>query len=170
MQHTHYTSPFTTKQFPIVIVSENVTNAANVGSLFRAADAFGVEKLIFCGEHVSLGKRFTKTSRATEQYVDFALETDAIKVLEDYQSSAYTIIGLEITSTSLSLKDFKLKQHNPIVLLIGDENHGISEQALNLCEYCIHIDMFGNNSSMNVTHATSIALYELTKQLQNKNL
>ncbi|MEJ6791494.1 MAG: adenylyl-sulfate kinase, partial [Lacinutrix sp.] len=49
--------------------------------------------------------------------------------------------------------------------IIGDENFGISESILKQCDTTIHINMFGQNSSMNVVQATNIALYEITKQL-----
>ena len=51
---------------------------------------------------------------------------------------------------------------------VGDENFGVSDHILNYSDAVIHIDMFGQNSSMNVVQATSIALYEMTKQLTHK--
>jgi len=53
-----------------------------------------------------------------------------------------------------------------VALVIGDENSGISEEILSQCKKQVHITMFGKNSSMNVSQAAAIALYELTKQLQ----
>ena len=54
MQLNHYTSKFTKQQFPIVLISDNVSHAANLGSLFRTADAFGIEHLILGGSPVDL--------------------------------------------------------------------------------------------------------------------
>ena len=53
----------------------------------------------------------------------------------------------------------------PIVLIIGNENHGVSDDLLRQSDIVLHIEMYGNNSSMNVTHAAAIALYELTKKM-----
>ena len=50
-------------------------------------------------------------------------------------------------------------------MIVGDENFGISEAVLKVSDTIIHINMFGQNSSMNVVQATTIALYEITKQL-----
>ena len=74
MQLDHYSNIFKSHQFPITIICENVTNAPNIGSLFRAADAFGVEKLIFCGENISFGRKMAKTSRAVS-YTHLTLPT-----------------------------------------------------------------------------------------------
>ena len=65
MQLNHYTSKFKKQPFPIVLISDNVTHAANLGSLFRTADAFGIEHLVLGGNPIELGRKFTKTSRAT---------------------------------------------------------------------------------------------------------
>ena len=165
MQLDHYTSKFKTQTFPIIIVSENVTNAPNIGSLFRTADAFGIEKLILCGEHITLGRKMMKTSRATEKSVTYEMRTHALEVVSELKAQGYAIIALEITDKSTSLHEFKFPKNKKIALLIGDENFGVSKDLLNLCDAVIHVDMFGQNSSMNVVQATSVTLYEITKQL-----
>lgn len=165
MQLTHYNTNFKKQKFPITLVCHNVTNAPNIGSLFRVSDAFGVEKLILCGENIQLGRKMTKTSRATEKVVDFEIAESASKIIEDLKSKNYQIISLEITNTSKPIHTYKLSKERPIALIVGDENFGISESILKISDAVIHIDMFGQNSSMNVVQATNIALYEMTKQL-----
>lgn len=165
MQLTHYNTNFTKQTFPITLVCDNVTNAPNIGSLFRIADAFGIEKLILCGEHIPLGRKMTKTSRATEKVVDFEITKSATVVVENLKNENYQIVSLEITDTSTPIHDYKISTARPIALIIGDENFGVSEHILQLSDAIIHIDMFGSNSSMNVVQATNIALYEMTKQL-----
>ncbi|MBR9846441.1 MAG: TrmH family RNA methyltransferase [Algicola sp.] len=147
-QLDHYSTSFTKRTFPITLICENVTNAPNVGSLFRTADAFGVEALILCGEHIPLGRKMTKTSRSTEKSVDYKISVQII----------------EITDKSKAIHNFKFSKAQPVALIIGDENFGVSEAVLYVCDEVIHIEMYGQNSSMNVVQATSVALYEITKQ------
>jgi tRNA G18 (ribose-2'-O)-methylase SpoU len=165
LQLTHNTSRFKKKFFPITLICDNVTNAPNIGSLFRIADAMGVEKLIFCGENIPLGKRMTKASRSTEKYVSFEISKSIETVIKELKS--HYLIALEITEKSQSLHTLKLATNQPIALIIGNENYGVSEDLLKKCNSIVHIDMYGNNSSMNVVTATSIALYEITKQLKS---
>ena len=165
-QLTHYNTNFSKRNFHITVVCENVTYAPNIGSLFRTADAFGVEKLILCGQSIALGRKMTKTSRATEKVVDFEVKYNATEVVEKLKNEDYTIISLEITSNSEPIHLSKFSSNQPIALIIGDENFGISEAILKLSDFIIHIDMFGQNSSMNVVQATNIALYEITKQIR----
>lgn len=165
MQLTHYNTNFKKQTFPITLVCDNVTNAPNIGSLFRIADAFGIEKLILCGENIQLGRKITKTSRATEKVVNFEIQKSASKVVEDLKQKGYQIISLEITESSKPIHTIQFSKENPIALVIGDENFGVSESILKISDAIIHIDMFGQNSSMNVVQATNIALYEMTKQI-----
>tara|TARA_R110002167_G_scaffold55429_3_gene157518 strand:+ start:566 stop:1066 length:501 start_codon:yes stop_codon:yes gene_type:complete len=165
LQLNHYNTNFKKKSFPIILISENVTNAPNIGSLFRISDAFGIEKLILCGETVSFGRKLTKTSRATEKVVKYTLSNSALEVIETLKNKGYQIISLEITNKSKALHTFKFSKEKPIALIIGDENFGISESVLKASDDVIHIDMYGQNSSMNVVQAANIALYEITKQL-----
>lgn len=144
---------------------DNVTNAPNIGSLFRISDAFGIEKLILCGDNISIGRKITKTSRATEKVVGFEICESASNVVDGLKNSGYQIISLEITSSSKPIHTLKFSGKKPMALVIGDENFGVSEGILNISDLVVHIDMFGLNSSMNVVQATNIALYEITKQL-----
>ena len=164
MQLTHYNTNFTQRTFPITLICDNITNAPNIGSLFRIADAFGIEKLIFCGKHIPLGRKMKKTSRATDQVVSFEVAENSLTIIESFKAKSHHIISLEITDTSKPIHTFQFSDKNPIALIVGDENFGVSEDILKLSDDIIHIDMFGQNSSMNVVQATNVALYEITKQ------
>ena len=77
MQLNHYNTNFKQQTFPITIVCQNVTNAPNIGSLFRTSDAFGIKELVFTGTEIPLGRKMTKTSRATEKVVNYQVVEDA---------------------------------------------------------------------------------------------
>jgi len=166
-QLTHYNSNFKKQKHPITLVCDNITNAPNIGSLFRLSDAFSIEELIFCGKNISLGKRMKKTSRSTEQYVNYKIEEDINELVTNLKAKDYYLIALEITDTSTELSQLKLNTNQPIALILGHESFGVSESILKQMDAIVHINMYGNNSSMNVVQATSITLYELTKQLNS---
>jgi tRNA G18 (ribose-2'-O)-methylase SpoU len=166
-QLTHYNSIFSKHKFPITLVCDNITNAPNIGSLFRTADAFGVEKILFCGSTIPLGRKMTKTSRAAEKVVSFEERKSILETIQQLKTKNYQVISLEITSNSEPLNTYQFTANYKIALVIGDENFGVSEAVLKLSDAIIHINMFGQNSSMNVVQATSIALYEITNQIKN---
>lgn len=165
MQLTHHNTTFKKQTFPITLVCDGIKNAANIGSLFRLADAFGVKELIFCGKDFELGKRFRKTSRATEQYVNYSIQKDINSILGDLKAAQYQLIALEITTKSQPISTLQINAQTPIALIVGNENYGISASVLKQSDVITHIKMYGHNSSMNVAQATSIALYEIVKQL-----
>lgn len=165
MQLTHYNTNFKNRKFPITLVCDNVTNAPNIGSLFRTADAFGIEKLILCGAHIKLGRKTAKTSRATEKVVNYQVAESASAVVKGLKNQDYQIISLEITTKSKPIRSHHFSKDKPIALIVGGENFGVSEAILQHSDAVIHIEMFGQNSSMNVVQAANIALYEITKQL-----
>lgn len=165
MQLDHHSTNFTSKKFPITLICEQVGTAANVGSLFRTADAFGVEKLIFCGKEIPMGRKMTKTSRATENYVDYEITEEIHGTLSELKQQDYFLVALEITEASTDLRNFEFPKQKQIALVIGAENFGISEAVLRQMDAVLHIPMFGKNSSMNLVQAANVALYEITKQL-----
>ena len=164
-QLNHYNTEFKEHKFPITIVCDEVYFQQNIGSIFRICDAFGVESIIFIGEHFILSERkVNKTSRNTHKTVPFEIIKDKKKIISLFQETKHQIIALEITDSSTSIDKIKLT-NKPIVLIIGSEIYGISKQLLETSTHITHISMFGKNSSMNVANALSISLYEITKQL-----
>lgn len=153
-------------KFPIVIVTDNLMGDANIGSIFRLADAFNIEKIIFCGTPVNLnGNRLRRTARSTQEKVISEFAENISEEILKLRDQNYKIYALEITSGSIPLEELNLKKDFKIALIIGNERHGIEESVLKLADKTVHINMFGINSSMNVAQATGIALYEITKSL-----
>lgn len=73
---------------------------------------------------------------------------------------------MEITSASIPVEDFRYSEENKCILLIlGNEASGISKELLEISDKHLHINMFGQNSSMNVAQAAGIALYEISKTI-----
>ena len=167
MQLDHYSSKFEKNQFAIILVTDNVTRPANVGSIFRIADAFGVEKLILGGGAIELNRKVWNTSRATEKVIEFEQIENSQDVIKKLKKEGYSVICLEITENSKSISKIKLENNQKIVLVVGSERNGIQHEILTSADSVYHIPMYGQNSSMNVAQATSIALYEITKLMSN---
>ncbi|QLE03029.1 TrmH family RNA methyltransferase [Galbibacter sp. BG1] len=165
MQLDHHTSNFKIRKFPITLVCDNITSAANIGSIFRLADAFGVEKIIFSGTEPTFSRRTEKTARATHKIIPFEFIEDSISTVLDLKKNGHLILALEITTNSIPIQHLKITGEQPIVLILGNENFGVSQNFIEIADSICHIEMFGNNSSMNIAQATGICLYELTKYL-----
>ncbi|WP_109300115.1 TrmH family RNA methyltransferase [Aquimarina sp. AU474] len=164
----HHNTSFNTKQFPITLICDRVNSPANIGSIFRIADSFGIEQIYFCGEDISIiSKRMQRTARSTHEFVPFTQSEDITDVINQLKKEQYFIISLEITTNSIPISEYQLASPKKVALIIGEESFGVSDEALALSDQNLHINMYGKNSSMNVATATGVALYEMTKQLSN---
>ncbi len=165
-QLEHSETPFPNKKFPVILVTDNIIGDANIGSLFRLCDAFGIEKLVFCESEPNLNSnRLRKTARNTFNSVDHEFRESTAQYLQQKKEEGYSLIALEITSESKAIENFSFKASEKIILIAGNELHGIDDEILRICDEIFHIEMFGENSSMNVAQSVGIALYEITKAI-----
>ncbi|MFV8225774.1 TrmH family RNA methyltransferase [Christiangramia aquimixticola] len=171
-QLSHSETEFKTKTFPVILLLDNITGEANIGSMFRLADAFGVEKILFTGTLPNLNSnRLKRTARNTQNTVEFGFQENGEEFIKQLKKDAYKTVAIEITSESRSIQNFSLEADSKLLLIAGNERHGISDEILNCADEVYHIEMFGKNSSMNVAQSVGIALYEITKaysQLEKK--
>jgi len=174
-QLSHADHKSTNNKFPLHIIANDINTPQNVGSLFRLCDALGVEKLYLCGSTPTPpNSKINKTARSTEQYVDFETHREAETLINNLRTRGFLIISLEITANSIEIgsKEFSAAMNdlNPnnkkfICLILGSENAGVDKNLLVLSDITTYIKMQGNNSSMNVISAASIACYEIIKGL-----
>lgn len=165
MQLTHEENQFERKTFPITLVCDHIYFQQNIGSLFRISEAFGIEKIIFLGKDILLTPRkINKTSRSTHLYVPYTVIKETTDLIDFLIKNDFEIISLEITNSSKPLKEVILPENKKIALIVGNEINGVSEPLLKISNQTVHINMFGKNSSMNVSQATSVCLYEFTSK------
>lgn len=165
-QLTHSETNFRKRTFPVTLVCDNIAYQPNIGSLFRICEAFGVQKIIFIGKDIALTPRkINRTSRNTHLSVPHEIIEDTQEAIGYLQENNYEIIALEITDNSTTLPSISISGKKPVALIAGSEVSGISKELLYCANHTVHIEMFGNNSSMNVVQAVGIALYEITGKM-----
>lgn len=151
------------EKLPVIIVLDNIRSAMNVGSVFRTADAFAFEKIVLCGiTPTPPNREIMKTAiGATESvYWEYAAETkDTIHKLK---AEGYIIYGVEQTNQSIML-DMLNPSHEKAVLVFGNEVDGISDEILNLLDFCVEIPQFGTKHSLNVSVCAGITMWEFNR-------
>ncbi|QIE58476.1 TrmH family RNA methyltransferase [Rasiella rasia] len=163
LQHNHKSTPFSEEKNDLILVCDNLQSPANIGAIFRLCDAFGVKKILSNVAFDMSSNRLKRTSRNTEKHIPFEITESLPARVVQLQQQGYVTIALEIATASIALPNLSLQSKQKIVLIIGNEKHGVSEELLSISDITTHIQMYGQNSSMNVAQATAIALYELTK-------
>lgn len=156
------------RKFPIYLVLDNVSDPVNIGSIFRLSDALGVSKIFLCGIDSSImeSKKIKRVSRNTNNIVDFEVFESTTKCIEHIKSNNYKVIALEITNNSISLNTYCFEKNQKYAFVIGNEERGVSDSVLNIVDDSVHIDMYGNNSSMNVSVATGIAVNQCLNKIK----
>ena len=170
IQLTHKEHRLSTIKFPLSIIANDIADPLNVGSLFRLSDALGVEKLYLCGDTPAPpNAKIKKASPSTAKYVAYETHASAEILVSCLKESGSFSIALETTSLSMTIGSDqfqqKIRDNQPVCLIIGSENTGVSETLLSLADMTTHIPMYGNNSSMNVISAASIVCYEISRNL-----
>jgi len=152
-------------RIPISIIVENVRSVHNVGSIFRSADGFGATKIYLCG-YTAFPPRpdLAKTALGAEQSVPWEHHKNPIDAIEAAKLDGNKIALIEQTNKSQSIYEAKL--NFPICFIVGNEVLGVSEELANLTDCHLEIPMRGIKQSLNVSVATGVIGYELSRKYE----
>ena len=157
-----YLNEINKNRHPLVFILDNLINKRNIAGIFRLADAARIAHVyLYQSSTPSDSFKVKRISRSTSEFIPhtYLSKIGDLRVLQD----DYRFVGLEMTTQSIPYYRFKSKE--PIALLIGNEQRGLSQELLDLCERCLHIPMMGRNTSMNVSMATGIVTYGILNKM-----
>jgi len=155
------------EKISLCIVLDNIRSLHNVGSAFRTADAFRIEKIYLGGitgtpPHREIQKTaLGATESVTWEYVENPL--DAIRLLK---TQDYKIIIVEQTTTSVPLHNFYPVDSEKYCLVFGNEVNGVSEEIVAEGDIALEIPQVGTKHSLNVSVCLGIVVWEMFKKLQ----
>lgn len=154
------------KKSEIYLLLHNIRSVYNVGSIFRTADATGVNKIYLSGYTPTPIDRFgrirqdiSKASLGAENTVAWENIIDIDNFIRKIKKEKIKIIGLEQSKKSIDYKKIKLSERNLIIL--GEEVRGIDKRLLDKCDEIAEIPMKGEKESLNVSVATGVLLYQI---------
>jgi len=135
----------------------------NVGSIFRTCDAAGFRSVILGNTPGAEHSLVQKTSMGTFSFVHSEKTDDLIATLINKKTVGYTIIGIETIKNSKAYTNFSWPQR--AVLVLGNEEYGISRHVLRVCDKFVHIPMHGRKNSINVANAASVIMFHVAGKL-----
>ncbi|RME19507.1 MAG: TrmH family RNA methyltransferase, partial [Bacteroidetes bacterium] len=136
---------------PILLVLDNIRSLNNVGSFFRTADSFLLEKIYLCGITGKPPHReIEKTALGATLSVDWEYYSDTADVIKKLQDDNYRIIAVEQHPKSISLQNIKIENNEKIALVFGNEVTGLSENIISLCSEVVEVPQMGTKHSLNV--------------------
>ncbi len=155
----------------LVLIAHDIRSAHNVGAFFRTADGAGVDKIYLTGYTPTpstkkyllstADKQLQKTALGAEKTVVWEQRTDVLALISELKQKGFAIYALEQDPRSITYT--ATPDTEKTALIVGNEVEGINEEILVQCDAILEIPMHGSKNSLNVSVATGIALYELTK-------
>lgn len=162
-------------KLPVTIVLDNVRSQHNIGSVFRTADSFIMERVLLCGICATPPTaEIHKSALGAEFSVDwqyFNQTTDAVKELKE---DGYTIVSIEQAENSASLERATKEIYGDlsgsgvekkVALIFGNEVKGVSQPVVDASDYVIEIPQFGTKHSLNISVSAGMVLWEFCKAL-----
>jgi tRNA G18 (ribose-2'-O)-methylase SpoU len=148
-----------------VIVLDGVTNADNVGGVFRNAAAFGADAVVLSPDSCDpLYRKAIRTSMAAVLRVPFARSSEWAADLERIRAAGFMLVALTPSETAESLDAFAARAGGSrLALAFGAEGSGLSPGVMSTADAAVRIPIAGNVDSLNVAVAAGIALYRLCK-------
>lgn len=149
---------------PIVLVLDNVRSGMNVGSAFRTADAFALEKLYLCGITAKPPHReILKTAIGATESMDWQYYENTIDAIEDLKEKGYTIIAVEQAEGSVKLQEVDNQLFEKCALVFGNEVSGVKDEVMKRVDACIEVPQFGTKHSLNISVCVGVVVWEFFK-------
>ena len=152
---------------PLVVVLDNVRSLNNVGSAFRTADAFLVEKIYLTGITGKPPHReIQKTALGATESVDWEYEEDVVLLCSKLKNEGYKLIAIEQVNDGKGLDLFIPDTNDKYALVFGNEVFGVNEEVVQLADSCIEIPQYGTKHSLNISVSLGIVLWDFFNKLK----
>ena len=151
---------------PLILVLDDIRSLHNIGSVFRTADAFLIEKIYLCGITATPpNKEIHKTALGATETVTWEHQENVLEVIEKLKAENVMTLAIEQVESAVFLQNFEVKKREKYALVFGNEVHGVSQEAVTLCDGCIEIPQLGTKHSLNISVSAGIVVWDLFQKL-----
>ena len=147
---------------PLLLVLDGVTDPHNLGACLRTADAAGALAVIVPKDKsATLNATVRKVACGAAEVIPLVAVTNLARTLEKLQQKGLWIVG---TAGEAEQSLYEQDLTGPIVLVMGAEGRGMRRLTREHCDYLVRLPMAGSVSSLNVSVATGVCLFEALRQ------
>lgn len=159
----------------MIVILDNIRSMHNVGSIFRTADAAGVEKIYLCGitpgpldKYGRENSKLIKVSLGAEKSVRWEHVSSTVELLDmlKEQDPHIEIYALELHPDAINYRELKNFNRATSVLVLGGEVEGLSSEVMKRATRILKIPMLGQKESLNVSVAFGIVVYQFVDQAE----
>ncbi|HEX8574942.1 MAG TPA: RNA methyltransferase [Flavobacterium sp.] len=152
---------------PIIIVLDDIRSLHNIGSVFRTADSFLIEKIYLCGiTAIPPNKEIHKTALGATETVDWEYHENVLEVVAKLQEENITVFAVEQVENAIFLQHFQVNTDRKYALIFGNEIFGVNQKAIELCDGAIEIPQLGTKHSLNIAVSAGIVVWDLFAKMK----
>ena len=156
------------QKIPLVVVLDNVRSQHNVGSVFRTADAFRLEKVVLCGCCCCPpNQEIHKTALGAEMTMQWEYFKDTMPAVRKLKEDGYSVLAVEQVEGSTKLNELVIDKSRKYAVVLGHEVFGVQQEVVDAADQCVEIPQYGTKHSLNVSVAAGIVMYEISEKLNN---
>ncbi len=155
------------KKNPLIVMLDKIEDPQNFGSIIRICDMFDVSGIIILNRNqIKMNESVAKVSSGAFNYVPICIVSNLSNAIRKLKNKSFWIYSTLLNEKSQEFN--KLNYNSPTVLILGNEGKGISNKISNISDFNIYIKTYGHLDSLNVSSASSILIYEITKKLKDE--
>ncbi len=152
-------------KFPIIVILNDIRSLNNIGSFFRTADAFNIEKIYLCGITATPPHRdIHKTALGATESVVWEHRNSILELIGQLKAENTLIASIEQAEKTTLLNQLDQIPNQKIALIFGNEVDGVDQEAIDASDYIIEIPQFGTKHSLNVSVCAGVVLWEFSKK------
>jgi tRNA G18 (ribose-2'-O)-methylase SpoU len=151
---------------PLIIILDDIRSLNNIGSVFRTADAFLIEKIYLCGiTAIPPNKEIHKTALGATETVDWEYTEDVLDVIAYLKNQKIKVFAVEQVENAVFLQNFETEKNQKYAIVLGNEVFGVAQKAVEICDGTIEIPQLGTKHSLNISVSAGIVVWDLFKKL-----
>lgn len=151
---------------PLILILDNIRSLNNIGSIFRTADAFLVQKIYLCGITATPPhKDIHKTALGATETVAWEYRTSTLKLLKELQEAGTEVWSVEQAAGATYLDQIAVSPKTTYALIFGNEVQGVAQEVVTASDGVVEIPQFGTKHSLNISVSAGIAVWDFWKKL-----
>lgn len=154
----------------LTVVLDNIRSLNNLGSIFRSADAMGIEKLMLCGITATPpSPAIHKTALGAEDSVSWQYFPSALEAVNYLKGQGVRVLCLEQVKGSVNLYDYipQYTDNQHYAVVVGNEVDGVDQSVVDACHGCLEIPQCGTKHSLNVAVSAALAMAQFFRNFPN---
>ncbi|MCM5664261.1 RNA methyltransferase [Galbibacter mesophilus] len=152
---------------PLIIVLDNIRSLNNIGSVFRTADAFLIEKIYLCGITATPPhKDIHKTALGATESVAWEYAEDTVSLVEKLKQDDVVTVAIEQAENATMLNEFQIESGKKYAVIFGNEVKGVKQKVVSSVDKVIEIPQYGTKHSLNISVSAGVVVWDFFAKMK----